>query len=205
MLRVAGRPILERIVLHLVGHGLTRIYLAVDYLGGRDRGALRRREPARLPDRVPARGATAGHGGRARPPARGTDRARVLVMNGDLVTQADLGALLDATSRPVPWRRSACAGTCTPCPSAASSATATGVTALEEKPTVVREVNAGIYVLEPDRSSARASGTCRPNDCPTCSATPSTEASRVGAFEIEDDWIDVGQRDQLAHAREGEA
>ena len=25
----------------------------------------------------------------------------------------------------------------------------------------------------------------------------------VGAFEIEDDWIDVGQRDQLARAREG--
>ena len=25
----------------------------------------------------------------------------------------------------------------------------------------------------------------------------------VGAFEIEDDWIDVGQRDQLAAARGG--
>ena len=33
MLRVAGRPILERIVLHLVGHGITRIFLAVNYLG----------------------------------------------------------------------------------------------------------------------------------------------------------------------------
>jgi hypothetical protein len=25
----------------------------------------------------------------------------------------------------------------------------------------------------------------------------------VGAFEIEDDWTDVGQRDQLVRAREG--
>ncbi len=33
MLRVAGRPILERIVLHLVGHGIHRIYLAIGYLG----------------------------------------------------------------------------------------------------------------------------------------------------------------------------
>jgi hypothetical protein len=24
-----------------------------------------------------------------------------------------------------------------------------------------------------------------------------------GAFEIEDDWVDVGQREQLARAREG--
>ena len=33
MLRVAGRPILERLVLHLVGYGIKRIFLAVNYLG----------------------------------------------------------------------------------------------------------------------------------------------------------------------------
>jgi hypothetical protein len=27
------------------------------------------------------------------------------------------------------------------------------------------------------------------------------EGRPVGAFEIEDDWVDVGQREQLAHAR----
>src|SRR5207253_1938011 len=32
MLRVAGRPILERLVLHLVGYGVRRIFLAVNYL-----------------------------------------------------------------------------------------------------------------------------------------------------------------------------
>ena len=32
MLKIAGRPILERIVLHLVGSGIRRIYLAVNYL-----------------------------------------------------------------------------------------------------------------------------------------------------------------------------
>ena len=33
MLAVAGRPILERIVLHLVGSGIRRIFLSVNYLG----------------------------------------------------------------------------------------------------------------------------------------------------------------------------
>jgi hypothetical protein len=33
MLQVAGRPILERIVLHLVGSGIRQIYLSVNYLG----------------------------------------------------------------------------------------------------------------------------------------------------------------------------
>ena len=32
MVRVAGRPILERIVLHLVGFGIRRIFLSVNYL-----------------------------------------------------------------------------------------------------------------------------------------------------------------------------
>lgn len=33
MIPVAGRPILERIVLHLVGHGMRTIFLAIHYLG----------------------------------------------------------------------------------------------------------------------------------------------------------------------------
>ena len=30
------------------------------------------------------------------------------------------------------------------------------------------------------------------------------DGERVAAFEIEDDWIDVGQREQLARARTGD-
>src|SRR5262245_8009758 len=33
MLEVAGRPMLERIVLHLVGHGIQTIYISVNFLG----------------------------------------------------------------------------------------------------------------------------------------------------------------------------
>ena len=32
MLEVAGRPMLERIVLHLVGHGIQRIYISVNFM-----------------------------------------------------------------------------------------------------------------------------------------------------------------------------
>ena len=96
MLRVAGRPILERIVLHLVGHG-THPDLPRGGLPGRgDRGALRRRERARMPDRVPPRGAS-----RSAPRGRSGcfpshRRVRCWCMNGDLVTQVDFGALIDA-------------------------------------------------------------------------------------------------------------
>jgi len=33
MIPVAGRPILERIVLHLVSFGVTRVFLAINHLG----------------------------------------------------------------------------------------------------------------------------------------------------------------------------
>src|SRR5690606_4467485 len=38
MMEVAGRPILERIVLHLVGYGIRRIFISVNYLAEIIRG-----------------------------------------------------------------------------------------------------------------------------------------------------------------------
>ena len=85
--------------------------------------------------------------------------------------------------------------------SAASSRDGDRVTALEEKPTIAREVNAGIYALDPARRRPRGAGR-RADRCPTSSASAIDRGEPVGAFEIEDDWIDVGQREQLA-ARTG--
>ena len=93
MLKVAGRPILERLILHLVGSGIRRVFISVNYLGhviedhfgdGSDFGCrieyLREAEPL----------GTAGSLSLLPTP---TDP--VLVMNGDLVTSADVGHLLD--------------------------------------------------------------------------------------------------------------
>jgi NDP-sugar pyrophosphorylase family protein len=42
-----------------------------------------------------------------------------------------------------------------------------------------------------------------PTTMPDLIATALDAGRPVGAFEIEDDWVDVGQHDQLARAREG--
>ena len=74
---------------------------------------------------------------------------------------------------------------------------------MEEKPTLTRLVNAGIYVLDP-AVVARA-----PRDqqigMPGLLEQCMDLGEGVGAFEIEADWIDVGQREQLKLAREGES
>ena len=200
MLKVAGRPILERIVLHLVGSGIGRVFISVNYLGhvieehfgdGSAFGCrieyLREDEPL----------GTAGALGLLPEPP--TDA--LLLLNGDLVTSADLGAMLafhasggyEATIGVRRYMHTV--------PFGCVERDGDRVTALEEKPTLEREVNTGIYALAPRTVGLVGAG--RPISMPSLIAGVLAEGRPVGAFEIEDDWVDVGQREQLAHARGG--
>ena len=102
MVLVAGRPILERIVLHLVGYGIHHIYLAIGYKGeqiekhfgdGGDFGCrisyLREDQPL-------------GTGG---PLSLLPDRPEhpQLVLNADLVTQFDVGQMLSRHDKRTCW------------------------------------------------------------------------------------------------------
>lgn len=198
LIRVAGRPILERIVLHLVGFGFREIFLAVNYLGHlieehfgdgerfgchihylREEKALGTGGPlALLPDRP------------ANP---------VVVMNGDLVTQAKLDGLLNyhdtgGFSATIGVRRyfhRVPYG----CLSLSEQGTVLG---LEEKPVLERWVNAGVYVLSPQVLDLV------PRDYYLMTSLFESlikNGQTVGAFEIEEDWIDVGQGEQLAMAQ----
>lgn len=200
MLRVAGRPILERIVLHLVGFGISRIFISVGYMAdvieahfgdGSQLGCqieyLREERPL---------GTGGALGILPEPPADA-----VLVMNGDLVTSADLGGLLDfhasggyaATIGVRRYLHSV--------PFGCVERSGDQVLNLTEKPTIEREINSGIYAVAPE-TVARV----RPGSTiamPDLIGELLDAGGRVGAFEIEDDWIDVGQRDQLDQARGG--
>jgi dTDP-glucose pyrophosphorylase len=200
MLRVAGRPILERIVLHIVGTGIDRIFLAVGYLGeviqnhfgdGTRYGA--RIDYLREDSPLLTGGAL---GLLPEPPTE-----PVLVMNGDLVTQADLGGLLDAhaASRAVAtigYRRYLHT-----VPFGTIERDGDRILTLEEKPTLTRDVNAGIYALDPSLVARVEAG--RPIALPDLVGEAIDRGESVAAFAIDDDWIDVGQREQLDRAREG--
>ncbi|HVH41352.1 MAG TPA: nucleotidyltransferase family protein [Labilithrix sp.] len=198
MVRVAGRPILERLVLHLVGFGVRRVFLSINYLGhiieehfgdGSRFGCaieyLREERPL----------GTAGS--LSLLPSR-PDRP-FLVINGDLVTQANLGAMLDfhegdnavATVAVRPYFHTV--------PFGCVSVDGRRIVALEEKPRLGRIINAGIYVVSPELAA-----TIRPNEETTMPALLGSALDRgdeVHAFEIDEDWIDVGQREQLQQAR----
>jgi dTDP-glucose pyrophosphorylase len=198
MLRVAGRPILERIVLQLVGAGITRIFLAVNYLAhvieehfgsGARFGCtieyLRETQPlgtagaiALLPE-VPARS--------------------ILVMNGDLMTQAHVGSLLDFHESGDHAATVAVRRYMHNVPFGCIDLDGTRVTGLEEKPTLQKIVNAGIYALTP--AFVQKISAAGPVTMPELLSRCIAEGGSIGAWEVEDDWIDVGQREQLDKAR----
>lgn len=200
MVRVAGRPILERLILHLVGFGIRRIFLSVHYLAdvissyfgdGSKFGCrieyLQESEPL-------------GTGG-ALSLLKEKPSSPVLVLNGDLVTQANLADMLDFHGR---GRFVATMGVrqyTHQVPFGCVELKGGQVVGLEEKPILDRSVNAGIYVLEPSLlgrvPKAAYPITALFEEC-------LERREPIGAFEIRDDWLDVGQRDQLKQAQQGQ-
>lgn len=200
MIRVAGRPILERLVLHMVGFGIRRLFLSINYLGsmieehfgdGSQFGCtieyLREEQPL-------------GTGGSlSLLPTMPTDP--VVVLNGDLVTQADLGSLLDFHSAGTQDATIAVRRYLHTVPFGCVDLEDGRIAKLEEKPQLVRLVNAGIYVLDPSVIATMEKG----QECslPDVIGRCLREQREVRAFELNDDWIDVGQWEQLRLAREG--
>jgi dTDP-glucose pyrophosphorylase len=197
MVPVAGRPILERLVLHLMSCGLRRFSLSVNYLAhvieehfgdgsrfGCEIEYLRESEPL----------GTGGPIALLDPPPT----MPLLVLNGDLVTQCDLGRMLDFHERggfaatlgvrshsvEVPFGVAEVQGDC--------------LVGLREKPTERMLINAGIYVFSPEvvRQVPR-----REFPVTDLFQLCLDRGMRVGAHFVEEEWLDVGRPEELRRAR----
>lgn len=201
MLPVAGRPILERLVLHLTGFGVRRIFLSVNHLAevierhfadGARFGCrieyLREREPL-------------GTGGALRLlPER--PRAPLIVLNGDLVTQFDVEALLDFHQQGGYAMTFGLRPHAVEIPFGVARVRGNRVVALEEKPTVRHMINAGIYALSPAAVRLVPPGQVFP--ITSLFERCTRRGLTVGAFPILEEWTDVGRPEELRRAR-GEA
>lgn len=201
MLKVAGRPILERLVLHLVGCGIRRIFISTNYLAsiiedhfGDGSGFGCRIEYLRETTDQPL-----GTGGSlSLLPERPSHP--IFVCNGDLVTQVDVSSLLDFHQDGGYLATIGVRSYAHEIPFGCLEVNEGCVTSIVEKPTVSQLINAGIYLLSPEII-----------DRVPRQFFPITElfdeavrkGARIGAFEIVDEWIDVGQREQLKQARGG--
>ena len=205
MVPVAGRPILERLVLHLVGSGITNVTLAVGFGAdvieqhfgdgsafGCAISYLREDEP---------RGTAGPLRGLLGTDIESADDEPLIVLNGDLVTSFSVSGLLGAHRAGDARLTVAVTDYVHEVPyGVLETDAATGrVTALQEKPTWLGIVNAGVYALDPALI----------NHIPADRAVPMTEliescigrGDTVIAWRVTGEWHDVGQPDDLARAR----
>lgn len=198
MLPVAGRPILERIVLHLVGSGVQRIFFSVFYLGeqieahfgdGSAHGCsisyLRETEPL-------------GTGGSlSLLPER--PEHPLLVLNGDLLTQVNVDRLLSFHEQ---GRYAVTIGLhehAHTVPFGVVELDGDRVVHIKEKPTQVWPASCGIYVIDPGIID-RVPGQTRV-DLPSLIEQCIERGERVGGFLVEDEWMDIGRQRELDRAR----
>lgn len=200
MLPVAGRPILERIVLHLVGAGVRNIALSVNYLshvivehfGDGSRFGCK---ITYLKERKPL-----GTAGALSLLPVHLKRAPIIVMNGDLVVDFDVPKLLEShvesksalTVALKPWQ--------VEIPFGVATMRGNQILELREKPLERFMVNAGIYVVSPD--TLKLVPTQNASTMPELIERCRLRRRRVGGFLLDaGDWIDVGRPDSLRRAR----
>lgn len=203
MLKVAGRPILERLVLHLVGSGVRRIFLSVNYLAemveehfgdGSDFGCTieyLREERGRPLGTGGALGLLADLGHEPRRP--------LLAMNGDLVTQFSVADLLSSHDESGALATVAVRAYAHDIPFGVVHVDGTKLVRFQEKPVASWPINAGIYVLDPRLLPRVPRGELFPlpgllEDC-------LRRGEPVNVWRTTDDWQDIGRPGELASAR----
>jgi dTDP-glucose pyrophosphorylase len=203
LMRVAGRPIIEWIILNLVSSGIRDIYISVNYLADQIEAALGDgsrlgctvrylREDADSPL------GTAGSLSILRTQTR--PEHPLVVMNGDLMVQFDVADLVRAHDE-----RSAAVTVVTRAYrhevpfGVVERGTDHGVAALTEKPVIDLEVNAGIYVVSPEALDLVPDAA--PSTMPELVEQCIDKGWAVSAWTLSSDWIDVGTPRDLAKAQ----
>ncbi len=198
MLPVAGRPILERLVLQLVGSGVRDIFLAINYLGdvieehfgdGRRFGCSIRylREKKAL-----------GTAGALSLLPKDAKKHAVLVTNGDIVTEFDVSALLRFHAQGGFGLTCALKPFQSEVPFGVADVNGDELVGMREKPREQHLVNAGIYLIEPAALSLVPKD--REFTMPEL-IEAAMKRWKVGAFQLSGEWIDVGRHETLKQAR----
>lgn len=198
MIRVAGRPLLERIILHLVSYGIRRIFLSVNHLAqviedyfedGSKYGTkieyLREDDPL-------------GSGG-AISLLPGIPEQALLVMNGDLIVDVNFADMIEFHGQNDFYATMGVYSYFHQVPFGCVEIQDNRLAGLEEKPVLEKMVNAGIYVLSPQAVSAIPKNTYFP--ITTLFEDALKNNLVCGTFPVEKEWLDIGSPQQLRQAR----
>jgi len=197
MVPVAGRPILERVILHLVGFGIKKIYVAINYMGEMIEEHFGDGSSLGCELHYLKENRSLGTGGPLSLLSYAGSHPLV-VMNGDLITQANIGSMLEF------HQSQGCAATVgisiypLHIPFGVVKKQGNRLLQLNEKPTEHFFINTGIYVLNPSVLTFVP----KDEEFPLTSLIQNLLEKNmpVGTFLIEEEWIDIGRQKDLKKA-----
>lgn len=198
LLRVAGKPILQRIVEKLESAGFRQIYISVNYLADQIVEFFRTHPPKAAQIKFLHEDMRLGTAG-ALSLLPGRPSGPILVANADLVTEIDFEALLQFHFEHEFDATVGAAVHVVDIPYGVIECDDQGlIRGIREKPRLDYFVNAGLYVLTP------AIWDLIPVKCyidmPEVLEKAIAKGLHVGAFPIHEYWIDVGQQHELLRA-----
>ena len=202
MLHVGGRPILETILERFVAAGFRRFFISVHYLADRIKEHFGDGSRWGVTLNYVEEESPLGTGG-ALGLLPDTCDQPVILMNGDVLTQLDVGALLDFHCA-----RDSALTLCVreydmQVPFGVIQGDGERVTGIIEKPVHRFFVNAGIYVVSPE--AIARTRPARRLDMPDLVSELIRDDATVSMFPVHEYWLDVGRPDDFATAQRGPA
>ncbi|MFB3850642.1 MAG: nucleotidyltransferase family protein [Acidobacteriota bacterium] len=198
MITVAGKPILERIIHHLVGYGITDIVISVNYLkekiidyfgDGKKYGCkieyLKEEKPL----------GTAG----SLSLLQLKNKEPLIILNGDIITQVDISDMLQFHTDNNFHITAGVYDYIHQIPFGVVNVKNLKIKAIEEKPVVSWLVASGIYVISPQVVSLIPKNQFF--TMPDLIKKALKQNKSVGAFRIEEEWMDIGRKGELSRAR----
>lgn len=197
LLPLAGRPMLWHVLKDLEEHGLKRVFITIHYLGEQIRAFVNtagfRIQVDFLEEPEPL--GTAGGLGLLPPDLTGP----VLVMNADIVTRADFGAMMTHHRLHEYALTIGATRHDTEVPFGVLKIAEDGtVMEIQEKPLFRNFVSAGIYAIEREVYGT-VRGRC---DMPDLIRETIADKGRVGVFPIHEYWRDLAKPNDLQQAEE---
>ena len=199
MLRIGETPILETILTRFIGAGFNRFMISVHYMADQIKnyfgdGAKWNTEITYLEETTPL-----GTAGALSLIEIKMDKS-IIIINGDLLTKVNLGAMLDFHSEHDNTATMCIREQLVDIPYGVVDFNGTDFKNIVEKPIYKIFVNAGIYVIEPEVLQMIPAN--KRLDMPDLFKEISVNSnSSVGCFPISEYWLDVGRPMDLSFAK----
>lgn len=197
MLKVGGKPILERIIEHAKKGGIQNFIIAINYLGHLIEQHFGDGQKFEVNIEYVKETKPLGTGG-ALSLIKKTQKRPIIVSNGDLIMDINYRNMLnfhhklsaDATMavRQYEWQH----------PFGVVETNGPDIVKFEEKPILRSNVNAGIYILSPEVLKTLEDN--EKSDMPNIFDKLSKDNKRIVAFPMHEPWIDIGNISDLNQA-----